>query len=118
MDNSVLPTSLIILKNSIVEGKIPTSNDLEVGELALGLFKDLESIWAKNSSGEVVNLRSPRHDLMWGDLLVLFDTMEDFQKSLDNGQIQNTSVVFIKEGNLIWTDGDFYGGSVIDGGTY
>lgn len=109
--SGVLPTSLIILKNSIIEGRVPTSSNLEVGELALGLFKGQESIWAKNSSGEIVDLRSPRHDLMWGDLFKSFDTREEFQKALSEGKVLNTSIVFIKSEELIWTGGIYYGNS-------
>ena len=107
--SEVLPSSLIILKNSIIEGRVPTSSNLEVGELALGLFKGKESIWAKNSSGEVIDLRSPRHDLMWGDLFKKYETKEEFNIDLDSGNILNTSVVFIKETSQIWSDGVFYG---------
>ena len=109
MNSSVLPTSLIILKNSIIEGRIPTSNNLEVGELALGLFKGQESIWAKNSSNEVVNLRSPRHDLFWGDLFLNYNTREEFELDLNSGIIKNTAIVFIKNTKQLWADGIFYG---------
>ena len=109
--SSVLPSSLIILKHSIIEGRVPTSDILEVGELALGLFPGKESIWAKNSSGEVIDMRSPRHDLFWGDLFVKFDTREEFYEAKLAGQIKNTSLVFIKDTCQLWTDGIFYSSS-------
>lgn len=105
----VLPQSLIILKNSIIEGRVPTSDNLEVGELALGLYKGQESIWSKNSSGEVVNLRSPRHDLMWGDLFKKYNTKDEFDFDLGLGIIKDTAVVFIEETKQLWTGGVFYG---------
>lgn len=107
--SGILPTSLIILKNSIIEGRVPTSNNLEVGELALGLYKGQESIWAKNSSNEVVNLRAPRHDLFWGDLFLNYNTKEEFDLDLDLGIIKNTAIVFIKDTKQLWADGIFYG---------
>ena len=78
-----LPPSLIILKNSIIEGRVPKSNDLEVGEIALGLFGGKESIWSKNSEGNIVDLRSPRHDLFWSDLFIKYDTLAQFEKDLE-----------------------------------
>lgn len=107
--SGVLPTSLIILKNSIIEGRVPTSDNLEVGELALGLYKGQESIWAKNSSNEIVNLRSPRHNLFWGDLFLRYDTKEEFDLDLGLGIIKSTAIVFIKETKQLWADGIFYG---------
>lgn len=109
MIREVLPTSLIILKNSIIEGRVPTSDNLEVGELALGLFNGQESIWAKNSSGDIVNLRSPRHNLMWGDLFLSYDTRDEFLKDLNENKILSSAIVFIKDVSLIWTGGIFYG---------
>ena len=107
--SEILPTSLIILKNSIIEGRVPTSNNLEVGELALGLYKGQENIWAKNSSNEVVNLRAPRHDLFWGDLFLNYNTKEEFDLDLGLGIIKNTAIVFIKDTRQLWADGIFYG---------
>lgn len=106
-----LPPSLIILKNSIIEGRVPTSEKLEVGEIALGLFGGNESIWAKNSEGNVVNLRSPRHDLFWNDLFIKFDTKERFETLLNDGKIKNTSIVFIKDTKEIWAGGEYYASS-------
>lgn len=107
--SEVLPKSLIILKNSILEGKVPTSENLEVGELALGLFKGQESIWAKNSSGEIVNMRSPRHDLLWGDLFKKYETKREFAEDLDAGKILKTSLIFIEDTKQLWTDDVYYG---------
>lgn len=106
-DLSILP-SIIILKNSIIEGRIPLETDLEVGELALNLYEGKEDIFAKNSSGEVVSLRTPREDLFWGDLFLKYDTVSDFQKDLDDGKIKDTSIVYIKDEQKIWTDGEFF----------
>ena len=103
-----LPPSLIILKNSIIEGRVPKSNDLEVGEIALGLFGGKESIWSKNSEGNIVDLRSPRHDLFWSDLFIKYDTLAQFEKDLEKGLIKDTSIVFIKDTLQIWSDGVYY----------
>lgn len=70
--SKTLPSSLIILKHSIVEGRVPTPENLKVGELALGLFKGQESIWSKNSSG---------------DIFRKFDTREEFYEELNSGNI-------------------------------
>ena len=91
-----MPPSLIILKNSIIEGRIPTNENLEIGERALGLFAGQESIWSKNSNGDIVNLRSPRHDLMWSDLFIKYDDLDEFKLDLEAGKIKSTSIVFIK----------------------
>lgn len=106
-----IPTSLIVLKHTITEGRIPTPDILEVGEVALGLYKGQESIWSKNNAGDIVNFRSPRHDLMWGDLFLKYDTRSEFQTDLSLGRIKETSIVFIKEEKLLWTDGIFYNSS-------
>ena len=104
-----IPPSLIILKNSIIEGRIPTSDNLEIGELALGLFNGQESIWSKNSNGDIVNLRSPRHDLMWSDLFLKYDTLDEFKSDLNSGKVKDTSIVFIKNPSpQIWADGTYY----------
>ena len=106
-----LPPSLIILKNSIIEGRVPTNSDLEVGELALGLFGGQESIWSKNSKGDIVNLRSPRHDLFWSDLFIKYDTLNEFKLDLEKGLIKSSSIVFIKDTLQIWSDGEYYASS-------
>lgn len=106
-----MPPSLIILKNSILEGRVPTSDNLEIGELALGLFKGQESIWSKNSEGDIVNLRSPRHDLMWSDIFIKYDTLSEFKKDLESGKVKSTSIVFIKDTLQIWSDGNYYASS-------
>lgn len=106
-----IPTSLIVLKHTITEGRIPTPDILEVGEVALGLYKGQESIWSKNNAGDIVNFRSPRHDLMWGDLFLKYNTRSEFQTDLSLGRIKETSIVFIKEEKLLWTDGIFYNSS-------
>lgn len=109
--SETLPSSLIILKHSIIEGRVPTPENLKVGELALGLFKGQESIWSKNSSGDIVNLRSPRHDLMWGDIFRKFDTREEFYEELNSGNILDTAIVFIKDTCQIWMGGIYYSSS-------
>ena len=106
-----IPTSLIVLKHTITEGRVPTPDMLEVGEVALGLFKGQESIWSKNNSGEIVNLRSPRHDLMWGDFFKKYNTKSEFETDLGEGKILDTSIVFIKSEGLLWTDGNYYNSS-------
>ena len=104
-----MPPSLIILKNSIIEGRIPTNENLEIGELALGLFAGQESIWSKNSNGDIVNLRSPRHDLMWSDLFIKYDDLDEFKLDLEAGKIKSTSIVFIKNPSpQIWSDNVYY----------
>lgn len=108
MGRSVLPSSVILLKHTLTEGRIPTSDILEVGEVALGLFKGQESIWTKNTDNKVVDLRTPRHDLFWGDLFIKFETSEEFHQARLAGEIKNTSLVFIKDTCQIWTDGIFY----------
>lgn len=100
--------SLIILKNSIISGKVPKESDLEIGELALSLYKGEESIWAKNSEGEIKNLRIPEPELAWENLLVKFNTLEEFNSSLSSGSINSKSIVFIEKEKMIWTDGVFY----------
>lgn len=107
-DLSILP-SVIILKNSIVEGRIPQKEDLEVGEVALQLYQGEEDLFAKNSNGDVISLRTPREDLFWGDLFLKYDSLEDFQNDLDNNKIKDTSIVYINGDNpTIWTGGVFY----------
>lgn len=100
--------SLIILKNSIISGKVPKESDLEIGELALSLYKGEESIWAKNSEGEIKNLRIPEPELAWENLLVKFNTLEEFNSSLSSGSVNSKSIVFIEKEKMIWTDGVFY----------
>lgn len=102
--------SLIVLKyNSTEAGKVPSSDSLEVGELALGLCKGSESIWAKNSEGEVINLRTPDVDLLWEDFMVVYETLEQFEADLDTGLISETSVIFIEDTRQIWTHGVYHG---------
>ena len=103
-----LPSSLIILKHSIIKGRVPTPNNLEVGELALSLFPGEETIWAKNSDGKIINMRSPRHDLMWGDIFRKYNTKEDFEKDLVDGNVVNTAIVFIEDTKQLWTGGNYY----------
>ena len=106
----VLPEpSLIVLKyNSTEAGKVPTPEDLEVGELALGLCKGSEAIWAKNSEGEVLNLRTPNIDLYWGNFFLYYNTIAEFEEDLAAGVISETSIVYIKETRQIWTKGVFF----------
>lgn len=100
--------SIVILKNSIAEGRIPLESDLEVGELGLGLSAGTENIWAKNSDGKIVNLRSPRHDLFWGDLFLSFPDKATFEEALGKGEVKSTCLVYIKTESLIWNDGNYY----------
>lgn len=101
--------SLIILKyNSEEPNKIPTGEDLEVGEVALGLCKGSEAIWVKNSEGEILNLRTPNVDLFWGSFLLFYETVEEFQNDLAAGLISETSIVYIKSTRQIWTKGTFF----------
>lgn len=46
----------VILKHSSIEDKIPTAEQLEVGELALNNFKDKEFLSFKNTDGEIVKI--------------------------------------------------------------
>lgn len=46
----------VILKHSSIEDKIPTAEQLEVGELALNNFKDKEFLSFKNTEGEIVKI--------------------------------------------------------------
>lgn len=108
---NTLPSSLIILKHSIIKGRIPTSSSLEVGEIALSLFPKEETIWAKNSNGDIVNMRSPRHDLMWGDIFKKYDTKENFEKDLSEGNVVNTAIIFIEDTKELWTGGNYYASS-------
>lgn len=107
-NESILP-SIIILKNSIIEGKIPLDTDLEVGEIALQLHKGEEAIYAKNSNDEVVKLSGSSGSDLWGNLLFKFDTTEEFEQALEKGEIDpETSIVFIKDEGKLWSDGVFY----------
>ena len=109
IDDTKLPLpSIIILKNSVEEGKIPTPEQLEVGEIGLGLFEGQESIWAKNSAGNVIDLRDPRVDLFWGKFFRVYDLIESFELDLAAGAIPETSIVYIKETRQIWTSGTFF----------
>ena len=101
--------SLIILKyNSEEPGKVPTSENLEVGELALGLCKGSEAIWAKNSEGEILNLRIPDVNLFWGSFLLVYESLDEFKKDLEAGLISETSIVYIKGSRQIWTHGTYF----------
>lgn len=109
VDNTQLPLpSIIILKNSIEEGKMPKPEQLEVGELGLGLFEGYESIWAKNSAGNIIDLRDPRVDLFWGNFFRVYDLIESFELDLSAGAIPESSIVYIKETRQIWTAGTFF----------
>lgn len=100
--------NLIQLKHTIIEGRVPSPTLLETGEVALGLFKGQESIWLKNTNNEIVNIRSPRHDLMWGDIFKKFDTRTEFETALRLGKVKETSIVFIEDVKAIWTEGSYY----------
>ena len=103
------PTLIVLKYNSEEPGKIPSSSDLEIGELALGLCKGSEAIWAKNSEGEVINLRTPSADLYWGDLLVTYNSKEEFKKDLEAGEISESKLFCIKDSRQIWTQGTYFG---------
>lgn len=101
--NQLPEPTVIILKNSVEQGKMPTPEQLEVGELGLGLHAGEESIWVKNSDGVVVDLRVPRVDNFWGDFLLEYETLEEFNADLEAGKISDTSIAFIKGSRQAWT---------------
>lgn len=37
-----------------------------------------------------------------------------FKEKLEAGEIKNTSIVFIQDSDLIWTQGEYYGSSSIN----
>lgn len=103
----------VVLKNSTVRGKVPAPSDLEVGELALSLYKGEESIWAKNSEGCIVKLNSISKDNLWEKdfgVFIGYDSYDAFVQDLEAGAIDNKSIVFVSdESNRgIWTQGTFY----------
>lgn len=106
--NQLPEPTVIILKNSVEQGKMPTPEQLEVGELGLGLHAGEESIWVKNSDGVVVDLRVPRVDNFWGDFLLEYETLEEFNADLEAGKISDTSIAFIKGSRQAWTKGTFF----------
>ena len=108
-NNQLLPEpTVIILKSTVEKGKKPTPEQLEVGELGLSLFSGEESIWAKNSEGEVIDLRAPRLDNFWGKFFLEYETIEEFNKDLEASKISDTSIVYIKNTRQIWTKGTFF----------
>jgi hypothetical protein len=50
-----VPTK-IILKNSVVQDKVPLPADIDVGELAVNLNENSPAIYSKDSAGNVVKL--------------------------------------------------------------
>lgn len=101
--------TVIILKSAVEQGKVPTPEQLEVGELGLGLYAGEESIWAKNSEGTIIDLRVPRVDNFWGDFFLEYETLEEFKADLEAGKISETSLVFIKKTRQLWTRNTFFG---------
>ena len=89
----------IILKSSIRKGKVPKAEDLQIGEVALSLYKGEESIWAKNSAGEIVKLNSASINNLWNDgegsAFLFYTDYIKFQEDLQSGIIHDTSIVFI-----------------------
>ena len=47
--------------------------------------------------------------------LIHFNTLSNFQSKLEDSQILDTSIVFIKDAKLIWTHGQYYGYDSING---
>ena len=107
--NNQLPKStVIILKSSVEQGKVPTPEQLEVGELGLSLYSGEEKIWVKNSKGEVIDLRVPRVENFWGNFFLEYENLEDFKVDLEAGKISDTSIVYIKGSRQIWTKNTFF----------
>ena len=103
----------VVLKNSSLPGKVPGPKDLLVGEVALSLYKGEESIWAKNSCGEVVKLNSITKDDLWSKDVSAFLTYSDYDtfiEDLNAGSISYESIVFISDDDHrgLWTQGTFY----------
>lgn len=115
MANKIKPESYttVILKNSVRQGKMPSPGDLEIGEIALSLYKGEESIWAKNSEGEVVKLNSVTKESLWDRNFGVFKSYsvyQDFLDDLESGSVTNENIVFVSEpeNRGIWTQGTFY----------
>lgn len=101
--------SIIVLKyNSTDPGKIPSPESLELGELALGLCKGSEAIWSKNSEGEVINLRTPDTSLYWNNFFKYYESLSEFEKDLESGVIDESSIVYISETRQVWTKGTYF----------
>ena len=98
--------SLIILKNTIKSGNNPGPDNLEIGELALTLFKGEEGAWVKNSEGEVINLRTPNPDLFWNDFFRIYNTLDEFEE--DKSNVKSTCLVFIIDPKIIWTNNEYW----------
>lgn len=107
--NNQLPEpTVIILKSTVEQGKVPTPEQLEVGELGLNLFAGEESIWAKNSEGKVVDLRVPKVESFWGKFFIEYETLEEFKTDLEAGKISGSSIAYIKGSRQIWTRDTFF----------
>lgn len=52
---------IILHKRSGESGKIPTTNDIEYGEIAMNYASDTESLFFKNSSNEIVTIKDKKY---------------------------------------------------------
>lgn len=100
--------TLIILKHSKRQGAAPTPSQLEIGEIALSLFPGQEALWAKNSKGEIVDMRKPSPTGLWGSAFEEFATRDDFEIAKEEGLISDSKIYFITREKQIWVKGEFY----------
>lgn len=107
-DNFNMEPTLIILKHSLEENKVPTPNDLKNGEVALSLFPGQESLWVKNGKGEVIDIRKPTSESLWESVLTEIPSREEFNKELEEGNIDRNKIYFIALEKQIWVKGEFY----------
>lgn len=108
VDSFNLDPTLIILKHSIEENKVPTPHDLKTGEIALSLFPGQEALWVKNANGEVIDVRKPNSGDLWESVFIDYPTREDFDKALEAGEIVDSKIYFIVLEKQIWVKGEFY----------
>lgn len=106
-EQHIEPT-LIILKHSKQENACPSPDQLEIGEIALSLFPGQESLWAKNSKGEVIDMRKPSPMGLWDSSLESFVNLEEFNLALKEGKISEYKIYFIVREKQIWAKGEFY----------